>query len=113
MAVVDQHRLHVGMLETFARFLGHGRSVAARMSGCKVTGGNTDSLGGVWGVDWLSPQAYNVSVILCALQAHMSELRCQLRHVHGARRQHRNRARHHRMKRIALPWEDRQHGHHS
>ena len=41
------------------------------MSGFNVTGGNTDSLGGVWGLDWLSPQAYNVSVIMCALQAHI------------------------------------------
>src|SRR5215831_15018268 len=37
MAVVDQYRLCVGMLETFARFWGHCRSVAARMSGFNVT----------------------------------------------------------------------------
>jgi hypothetical protein len=64
MAVIDQHRLCVGMLETCARFCGHCRSVAARMSGFNVTGGNTDSRGGVWGVDWLAPQAYNISVIM-------------------------------------------------
>src|SRR5215510_666354 len=44
MAVVDQKRPCVGMLETFARFSGHGRSVSARMSGLQVTDGNTDSL---------------------------------------------------------------------
>jgi len=44
MAVIDQHRLCVGKLETFVRFWGHCRSVTARMSGFKVTGGNTDSL---------------------------------------------------------------------
>jgi hypothetical protein len=44
MAVVDQKRPCVGMLETFARFLGHYRSVSARMSGLPVTDGNTDSL---------------------------------------------------------------------
>src|SRR5262245_14451598 len=32
MAVVDQHRLCGGLLETFARFSGHGRSVAARIA---------------------------------------------------------------------------------
>jgi hypothetical protein len=44
MAVVDQNQPCVGMLETFARFLDHCRSVSARMSGLQVTDGNTDSL---------------------------------------------------------------------
>jgi hypothetical protein len=58
--VVDQHRLRVCMLETFVRFLGHCRLVAARMSGCKVPAGNTDSLGGVWVIDCAPRQGYNI-----------------------------------------------------
>ena len=62
--MVDQKRPCVGMLETFARFWGHCRSVAARMSGCKVTDGNTDSGGGVWVIDCTPRQGYNISVIM-------------------------------------------------
>jgi hypothetical protein len=43
----------------------------------------------------------------------MCEPQRHLRHVDGARRQHRNRASHNRVKHIALQWEDRKHGHHS
>ena len=64
MAVVDQHRLCVGMLETFARFSGHCRSIAARMSGFNVTDGNTNSRGGVWVIDCTPRQGYNIAVIM-------------------------------------------------
>ncbi len=64
MAVVDQHRPCVGILETFSRFSGHCRSVSAPMSGCKVTDGNMDSQGGVWVIDCAPLQGYNLPVIM-------------------------------------------------
>ena len=62
MAVVDQHRPCVGMLETFSRFSGRFRSVSARVSGFNVTDGNTDSRGGVGVIDYAPRQGYNISV---------------------------------------------------
>ena len=64
MAVVDQHRPCVGMLVTFSRFLGHCRSVSARMVGFNVTDGNTDSRGGVGVIDYAPRRGYNLSVLM-------------------------------------------------
>jgi hypothetical protein len=64
MAVVDQHRPCVGMLETFSRFSGRFRSVSARVSGFNVTDGNTDSRGGVGVIDYAPRQGYNLAVII-------------------------------------------------
>ena len=64
MAVVDQKRSWLGMLETFSRFLGHCRSVPAQMVGFNVTDGNTDSRGGVGVIDYAPRRGYNLSVLM-------------------------------------------------
>jgi hypothetical protein len=64
MAVVDQKRPWLGMLETFSRFLGHCRSVSARTVGFNVTDSNTDSRGGVGVIDYTPRRGYNLSVLM-------------------------------------------------